>query len=436
MKILKVTPFLNKVEVSVDKNEDFKCYIKRLGKSEVKEVKYLEIRKNILLVENLINGYEYSIFFQNTGVSSNIRFFRCGDYGGNLVNYIHPDDMTYHPSGMCPASPSILKLDNNRLLISHDIFYKNMKQNITEIHFSDDEGKTWNYLSTITPCFWGKLFTHKNILYMLGNNGEYGDLLLYRSLNMGLSFEKPIVIIKGGDRLKGGPHKAPMPIIKYKNKLWTAIDYGSWNIGGHKSGVISIAVDDDLYVKENWEISEFLEYDTNWDKDIDSNYGGLLEGNIVEKKDGGIVNFLRYSTGYEYENYGKAIYLNINTKEKKTKLEFGKVVKFNGNTSKFTIKYDEKTKKYWTIINRADKQDINKRNLVILMSSKDLDIWEDEKVLLDYTKWYEDYTKVAFQYIDFIFYNNKILYVSRTAINGALNYHDSNCITFHETTYI
>ena len=436
MKITRVAPYLNGVEICVDENKNHDCFIKILGKSKFEKVEYREIRKNVLVVENLKNNIDYSIFFQETGKSSNRRFFRCGDYGGILVNYIHPDDMSFHPSGMCPASPSIIKLKSGRLLISHDIFFQNMKQNITKIHYSDNNGKEWNYLSTVMPCFWGKLFMHKDILYLLGHDGEYGDMLLYKSLDKGKTFEKPIVLIKGGDRLVGGPHKAPMPIIECNDRLWTAVDYGSWNLGGHKSGVISINVDDDLYNENNWCTSKFLKYDKNWDRDIDKDYGGLLEGNVVVKKDGSLINFLRYSTGLDYKQYGKAIYLNVNKYNANEILSFGKVIKFNGNISKFVIKYDIKTNRYWTIINRADEESVKKRNLVILMSSDDLDNWKDEKVLLDYTKWYEDYEQVAFQYIDFIFDKNKILYVSRTAINGALNYHDSNCITYHEVTYI
>lgn len=44
----------------------------------------------------------------------------------------------------------------------------------------------------------------------------------------------------------------------------------------------------------------------------------------------------------------------------------------------------------------------------------------------------EDYTKVGFQYADWIFIGDDILAVSRTAINGAYNFHNANYITFHK----
>ncbi len=38
---------------------------------------------------------------------------------------------------------------------------------------------------------------------------------------------------------------------------------------------------------------------------------------------------------------------------------------------------------------------------------------------------------VGFQYVDWLFDGNDIIAVSRTAFNGARNYHDANHLTFH-----
>ena len=38
---------------------------------------------------------------------------------------------------------------------------------------------------------------------------------------------------------------------------------------------------------------------------------------------------------------------------------------------------------------------------------------------------------VGFQYVDFFFEGEKLLYLCRTALNGAHNYHDANYSTFH-----
>ncbi|MBR2465887.1 MAG: hypothetical protein IKB38_03020 [Clostridia bacterium] len=39
--------------------------------------------------------------------------------------------------------------------------------------------------------------------------------------------------------------------------------------------------------------------------------------------------------------------------------------------------------------------------------------------------------KVGFQYVDFEFDGDDVIFLCRTAINGAASYHDSNCQTFH-----
>ena len=69
------------------------------------------------------------------------------------------------------------------------------------------------------------------------------------------------------------------------------------------------------------------------------------------------------------------------------------------------------------------------RNVLALQASEDLYNWRVVKTLLDYRN--EDPNKVGFQYISFMIEGDDIFYVSRTAINGARNYNDANCITFH-----
>ncbi len=54
-------------------------------------------------------------------------------------------------------------------------------------------------------------------------------------------------------------------------------------------------------------------------------------------------------------------------------------------------------------------------------------------MVLDYEHngWYEARDKVGFQYVDCIFDQKDILFVSRAGINEARNFHDANQITFH-----
>lgn len=92
---------------------------------------------------------------------------RCGDPVGVVVNYLHPQDNAYAFSGKYLCSPSLLKHPDGYMLASMDLYAGNYPQNLTLISRSDDNGQNWHYVSELMPCFWGKMFIHKNELYML-----------------------------------------------------------------------------------------------------------------------------------------------------------------------------------------------------------------------------------------------------------------------------
>ena len=93
------------------------------------------------------------------------------------------------------------------------------------------------------------------------------------------------------------------------------------------------------------------------------------------------------------------------------------------------IKFDFESKRYFSIISRRIDEPRTVRNLLSLVSSKDLEHWEIVCDLID--RRYDDPTKVGFQYVDFEIEGNDIIYLSRTAMNCAKNYHDANYSTFH-----
>lgn len=419
-----------------NKNLVFECSKNFDYSIEGLDTKLVDSKNNLYEIQGLESDRDYSLDIVTDKGLKCQRLFRCGEFPGTVINYIHPQDKMFYPSGMCPASPSILMLESGRILVSHDIFYRDMAENVSMIFYSDDTGETWHLLSLVEGCFWGKLFIYEKKLYLLANMHEYGDLVLYETSDEGKSWNKACIVIDGGNKYTGGPHKSAMPIIEYEGRIWMAVEFGSWSLGGHDCGYVTAT--GDITKRENWTISGFLEYDPNWEGTPKGHSSGCIEGNILMKPDGTMIDFLRYGIDACEPNYGKALYLNIDKSNPGETPKFGKVIDFHGNHSKFSIKYDKKTCRYWTIVNRADKDKPRRRNELILMSSIDIDNWKVEKVLIDYEHngWPEDHNQVGFQYVDFIFHGDEILYVSRTALNGALNYHDSNCITFHRTRYI
>lgn len=366
--------------------------------------------------------------------SSPSRIVRPGIVPGVVVNYIHPEDYTYNFSGRSPASPSIARLPNGRLVASHDVYWGKGGQNLSKLFQSEDDGKTWTFLTDLYPCFWGKLFVHQDDLYMLATSTEYGALLIGRSQDGGKSWTAPVQLLEGGSREKGGPHKAPMPVIEYGGRLWTTVEHGSWTLRGHDVGVLSAPADADLLHPANWTVTPFLKYDSEWPGTIEGGIApSLLEGNIIPTLDGGLVNLLRYNTTDGTPNYGRAIMINVDPQHPGAPLTFGRTIDFHGNNSKFTVYWDETSQRYWSLVNRVTSANVKQRNVLTLVCSKDLCDWRIVKDVLNYEDhdWPEDNTKVGFQYVDWIFDGEDILYLSRTAINGAFNYHNANYITFH-----
>ncbi len=65
--------------------------------------------------------------------------------------------------------------------------------------------------------------------------------------------------------------------------------------------------------------------------------------------------------------------------------------------------------------------------------SPDLFHWQIRRDILNYEDngWPEGSDKVGFQYADWIIDGADLLVLSRTALNGAYNFHNANALTFH-----
>ena len=101
--------------------------------------------------------------------------------------------------------------------------------------------------------------------------------------------------------------------------------------------------------------------------------------------------------------------------------------------SKFKIAWDPKTLLYYAAGNRITTDMLEQRNILSLVKSPDLIHWSLHRDLFNYCDngWPEDEKDVGFQYPDFIIEGEDMLLLSRTAVNGAIRYHDSNYMTFH-----
>ncbi len=375
--------------------------------------------------------YELRVIRNDDGIESDVRLARTGDYVGIPVNYLHPEDDAFAFSGHSLCSPSLVKLPSGALLASMDVFSGHAAQNLTFIFRSDDGGITWRYVTELFPCFWGKLFWHQGALYMLANTTEYGNLVIGKSSNEGVTWTAPVTILPGAGPEDQGPHKAPMPIVQCEHLLCTAIDYGSWSSGGHANGLLSIDIDADLLVATNWRCTPFLRYNPQWEGAAIGESRGALEGNAVVGPDGELLNVLRYQIVGCTPAHGKALILRGNIQDPEAPLRFGWFADFNGGSnSKYDLLYDAPSKAYWAIVSEiVDEKFPAARNVLSLAVSRDLHTFDNVCRLLDYR--HTDPALVGFQYVSFLIDGDDMLFLCRTGINNARNMHDANTSTFH-----
>ena len=350
------------------------------------------------------------------------RLFTPGEVPGVVIDYIHRADPAYARLGNYVGSPSIARLKDGRLVASHDLFGRS-RSNRTRVFGSDDAGQTWYHLAEVEPAFWGTLFVHDEALYLLACRHAGDDIVLHRSLDGGSTWQEPVVLAAGAY------HKAPVPVLRHRGRLWICVEHaaGAW-ASGFEAVALSVPVTADLMDPAAWTVSEPLPYDPEWlpeGWDLAEGKHGFLEGNAVAAPDGTVLNILRYHIA---PKFGKAIVLNVS--EDGRRLSFDSIIDFSGGITKFTIRRDPDTGRYWSLVNRIVDPAAQGRQVLSLVWSDDLWEWNVSRDLLrDDRPFAARYT--GFQYVDWLLDGDDIIFVSRTALNGAHNFHDANYLTFH-----
>jgi hypothetical protein len=351
---------------------------------------------------------------------------------GVIVNYIPASSKTYI------GSPGICVLPNGDYIASHDHFgpaTKEHQQALTAVYRSSNRGKSWQKIAEIQGQFWSNLFYHRDALYIMGTWKHHGNFIIRRSGDQGQTWSEP-VNNKSGLLLEGEYHTAPMPVLLHSGRIWRAIENArssttAWG-KRYSAMVISAPEDADLLDAANWRATNHLPYDSTY---LDGKFGGWLEGNIVLTPSGQLVDILRVSSSVP----GSDMAAVVNISDDGQKASFDPAtgfMDFVGGAKKFSVRYDEKTNRYWTLANLVQNEfshllAARVRNTLVIKSSPDLVSWTVHKVLLSHP----DVLKHGFQYVDWQFEGKDIIFLSRTAYDdefgGANNYHDANFLTFH-----
>lgn len=382
-------------------------------------------------VTGLTEDYEYEVFVQSGNKKSRVRLLRTGKYVGTIVNYLHPEDEAYSFSGHYLCSPSLVRHPEGYLLASMDVYGPAYPQNLTLIYRSDDDGKTWHYVSELFPCFWAKMFIHNGDLYILAASTELGDLLIGKSEDGGKTFGTPTVLLRGSGRNRqAGVHKNPQNIMRYKGRIYETLKWGAGDQGYHAAMVMSCDENEDLLVAENWHLSEPVKYNRYWKGVPKGISGGNIEGTLTVFPDGKLYNVMRYDMSKLTPDRGLVVAYKVNDEDPDAPLEFSHTVKMPCNSAKFMIKKDDVSGKYYSIVSRiTDEREYWCRNLLSLMSSENMEDWKVECDLYDFRDKDPKYT--GLQYADFEIEGDDIIYLCRTALNRPNNFHDSNYSTFH-----
>lgn len=382
-------------------------------------------------VTGLENDTEYEFYVESGNKKSRTRLVRTGDTEGEPVNYLHPEDDAYSFSGKYLCSPCIVRLDDGSLRCSMDVFAIEHPQTLTLIYESYDNGKSWKYLTELFPAFWTRLFVHKGELYALSCSTEYGDLLIGRSTDGGKTFCEPTILLRGGNGKHGsaGVHKNPQPVVYFGGRIWNTLEWGNWAQGYHAPMVMSAPEDSDLLDASSWSFSEPIKFDTSWEGVPPGTTTGNIEGCLVISG-GKLYNMMRFDMHAMTPNYGYITCYEVNTEDPEAPLKYHSLVKYPANHTKFEIKFDEVSKKYYSLGSKILSSDKNAgRNVLTLFVSDDAFNWSEVKDIIDRRN--EDIAKVGFQYVDFLFDGDDIIFLCRTADCGAANFHDANFSTFH-----
>ncbi len=427
--ICRVAPSKNAIHIEwlpLDGDIEYEIFCRRRDVEEYTSVG--KTRSCEFDITGLEDDTDYVFFVKSGEKKSRIRLARCAEAVGTVVNYLHPDDTCYSFSGRALCSPSLVRHPDGHLLASMDVFAGEHPQNLTLVFRSDDNGETWHYQCELLPCFWGKMFIHKSELYMLAVSTEYGDLLIGKSVDGGKSFSAPVTLLRGSNGKKGysGIHKNPQNVFYHNGRIYETLEWGSWLDKGYFHGAMVMSCDEnaDLLDPENWHFTPPVVHDPNWEGAAPDGRHGNIEGTLVTAPDGRLYNVMRYQTQAE-----KKILAFLVEDDPDAPLRYSHAINFEGNLSKFMIKYDSVSKRYLSIISRRIDEPRTARNLLSLVASIDLEHWETVCDLID--RRHDDPQMVGFQYIDFEIEGDDIIYLSRTAMNKAKNYHDANYSTFH-----
>ena len=300
------------------------------------------------------------------------------------------------------GSPSIVIAPNGDYVSSHDLFGPGSTSTVSamsKVFLSHDRGATWKQAVEFKDQFWSNLFVHNGRMYLMGTTYEYGRIVIRDSRDNGAHWSDAHLLTTDT-----GYHTAPMPIVAHDGRLFRAFEFhpeGPW--GGFQALMLSAPVDADLTNPKSWTMTQRLTFPSGDEGRT------WLEGNAVIGPHGEVLDILRV------DNRERAAILVLND----GRLAVQRFVDLPGGAKKFTIRYDSRSKLYWSLVNPALPGEAlsvstpgSVRNTLALVSSPDLEHWTPRSIIMHHV----DAASYGFQYVDWQFDGNDIIAAVRSRL--------------------
>jgi hypothetical protein len=359
------------------------------------------------------------------------------------------------PSTEYIGDPCILKTSGGRYFISHSFFGSGANNKTTVIRYTDNIGtNSWTTSTTFSNLVWGTLFEYDGDVYILGVS-DYpfnGTIELARTTDNGATWSSLTTVLSIPPAYDGWVTTSANPIFKngYLCKPFEVRNNVVGTFAGDHEATLVFADLTDLMNPANWSYSNFVSFDgtafansliytdtteTKLPDGTGTQTKGFLEGNIVEKSNGDLINLLRLE---QTQNSNHAVYLDITWQPldppTSTLNSTHNFVEMPGGNVKFQVLWDATSSKHWTVasLNRARYFADNRIEQYLLSSSDDCVTWEVHSKVLGFDidiDWETDIPALGVQYAHFIIDGNNLYIADRTANASADDWHNANLLT-------
>ena len=311
----------------------------------------------------------------------------------------------------------------------------------TRLKRSEDGGMTWEQVASFPRLKFSSFFSIGETLYMVGDQFGEGDrvsifnesvfLTVYRFRE---DFTYDSVILTGATASD-----------VFKPQILDGILYLPKN-----ESVVSIPITEDLMVAENWTITDTKRtikhfINREWFEHVSGKPVGVfghgdcrvLEGNVAKGPDGKIYFLFRIEC-MPYANYGVMLRLSEDRKQLLELPNGGSLINLPTTVSRFVIQQDPVTGLYVNVSNLWTLPSVpyceRARNVLGLSFSRDLVNWQVADTVLVDREMMNSVCSVwahSFQYTDFDFDGEDLVFLSRETVGKANTFHDGKYCTFY-----